>query len=105
MSISFSRRHRGWIGRTALCLGLLIGAFLAGLVFARPSVAGRFNPYQKLGIFSKGPSYIQTQYVEDISETELMYGAPRGLTDVLDPPSRFMHPDEYHRLKTETEGD
>ena len=33
-----------------------------------------------------------------------MYGAARGLTDVLDPHSRFMDPEEYGRLKRETEG-
>ena len=33
-----------------------------------------------------------------------MYGAARGLTDVLDPHSRFMDPDEYGKLKKETEG-
>ena len=33
-----------------------------------------------------------------------MYGAARGLTDVLDPHSRFMDPEEYGQLKKETEG-
>ena len=79
-------------------------AFSAGLVFAPPLSAGRFNPYQKLGVFTKVLSYIESHYVEDISETELMYGAARGLTDVLDPHSRFMDPDEYGKLKKETEG-
>src|SRR3982750_1716572 len=88
-------------GRT---LVLVLAAFAGGLICARPLVAGRFNPYQKLGIFSKVLSYIETHYVEDISETELMYGAARGLTDVLDPHSRFMDPEEYDRLKKETEG-
>jgi carboxyl-terminal processing protease len=83
---------------------LVAAAFAAGLVSSRPLQAGRFNPYQKLGIFTKVLSYIETHYVEDISETELMYGAARGLTDVLDPHSRFMDPDEYGRLKKETEG-
>jgi carboxyl-terminal processing protease len=55
-------------------------------------------------VFTKVLSYIETHYVEDLSETELMYGAARGLTDVLDPHSRFMDPDEYGRLKKETEG-
>ena len=108
MSVPNSRRRWGWSRtwgtRSALCFVMLTGAFLAGLTFARPSLAGRFNPYQKLGIFSKVLSYIETQYVEDISETELMYGAARGLTDVLDPHSRFMDPDEYEKLKKETEG-
>src|SRR3954468_22662733 len=85
-------------------LGLLVAAaFAAGLVTSRPLHAGRFNPYQKLGIFTKVLSYIETHYVEDISESELMYGAARGLTDVLDPHSRFMDPEEYGKLKKEPE--
>src|ERR1700749_1687088 len=83
---------------------LVLAAFSAGLVFSRPLQAGRFNPYQKLGVFTKVLSYIEGHYVEDIAETDLMYGAARGLTDVLDPHSRFMDPDEYGKLKKETEG-
>ncbi|HEY2729944.1 MAG TPA: S41 family peptidase [Polyangia bacterium] len=90
--------------RGAVLALLVASAFAAGMVFSRPLAAGRFNPYQKLGIFTKVLSYIETHYVEDVQETELMYGAARGLTDVLDPHSRFMDPDEYGRLKQETEG-
>ena len=88
--------------RTTLLL--VLAAFAGGLIFARPLTAGRFNPYQKLGVFTKVLSYIEGHYVEDLSETDLMYGAARGLTDVLDPHSRFMDPEEYGRLKKETEG-
>ena len=90
--------------RGAVLALLVASAFAAGMVFSRPLAAGRFNPYQKLGIFTKVLSYIESHYVEDVQETELMYGAARGLTDVLDPHSRFMDPDEYGRLKQETEG-
>jgi len=75
------------------------------MVVSRPSRAGRFDPYHKLGVFTKVLSYIENSYVEDIPETELMYGAARGLTEALDPHSRFMDPEEYDRLKKETEGD
>ncbi len=96
---SFQRSPR------AAVLALLVAAsFCAGMVFARPLAAGRFNPYQKLGVFTKVLSYIETHYVEDVQEQELMYGAARGLTDVLDPHSRFMDPEEYGKLKQETEG-
>src|SRR5262245_47408173 len=97
---------RRWLrARRAGVLALLVlAAFSAGLVAAPPLHAGRFNPYQKLGVFTKVLSYIEGHYVEDISETDLMYGAARGLTDVLDPHSRFMDPDEYGKLKKETEG-
>ncbi|HVX96112.1 MAG TPA: S41 family peptidase [Polyangia bacterium] len=90
--------------RVALLALLVASAFGAGMVFSRPTSAGRFNPYQKLGIFTKVLSYIESHYVEDIQEQELMYGAARGLTDVLDPHSRFMDPEEYDRLKKEMEG-
>ena len=90
--------------RGAVLALLVVSAFAAGMVFSRPLSAGRFNPYQKLGVFTKVLSYIETHYVEDVQETELMYGAARGLTDVLDPHSRFMDPEEYGKLKEETEG-
>jgi carboxyl-terminal processing protease len=83
---------------------LVLAAFAGGMVAARPLVAGRFDPYHKLGIFTKVLSYIENNYVEDIPESELMYGAARGLTEVLDPHSRFMDPEEYEKLKQETEG-
>ena len=88
--------------RRALALGGV--AFIAGALTAQPLWAGRFNPYQKLGVFTKVLSYIESHYVEDVSETDLMYGAARGLTEVLDPHSRFMDPVEYDKLKKETEG-
>ena len=90
--------------RAAVLTLLVASAFGAGMVFSRPLSAGRFNPYQKLGVFTKVLAYIESHYVEDVQETDLMYGAARGLTDVLDPHSRFMDPEEYGKLKQETEG-
>ncbi len=87
-------------------LALMIGSsFTAGVLFSRPLQAGRFDPYKKMTVFAKVLSYIESNYVEDVSEADLMYGAARGLTDTLDPHSRFMSPDEYDRLRKETEGD
>src|SRR5512138_3835439 len=94
-------KRRGSLALPAL---LVVAAFAGGMVLARPLSAGRFDPYHKLAIFTKVLSYIENNYVEDISESELMYGAARGLTEVLDPHSRFMDPDEYDKLKRETEG-
>ena len=89
-----------------LLLGLCtVASFAGGLVASGPLSAGRFDPYRKLTVFTKVLSYIETNYVENVSEGDLMFGAARGLTDVLDPHSRFMDPAEYDRLKRETEGD
>jgi carboxyl-terminal processing protease len=100
----FPTRRSSRAARAGVLALLVASAFGAGMVFSRPLAAGRFNPYQKLGVFTKVLSYIETHYVEDVQETELMYGAARGLTDVLDPHSRFMDPEEYGKLKQETEG-
>ena len=102
--VRFASRFRPSVRRGSTLVLLVLAAFAAGAVFSRPLHAGRFNPYQKLGVFAKVLSYIETHYVEDIAETDLMYGAARGLTDVLDPHSRFMDPGEYEKLKRETEG-
>lgn len=91
--------------RLGLVALLCAVAFAAGALFARPLSAGRFDPYRKLGVFSKVLSYIENIYVENVSEADLMYGAARGLTDVLDPHSRFMDPTEYANLKREIEGE
>ena len=98
-------QRRGFSGLRIPALSLLVlAAFVGGMVAARPLAAGRFDPYHKLVIFTKVLSYIENNYVEDIPESDLMYGAARGLTEVLDPHSRFMDPDEYEKLKQETEG-
>jgi carboxyl-terminal processing protease len=98
-------QRRGFSGLRVPALSLLVlAAFVGGMVAARPLAAGRFDPYHKLAIFTKVLSYIENNYVEDIPESDLMYGAARGLTEVLDPHSRFMDPDEYEKLKQETEG-
>jgi carboxyl-terminal processing protease len=97
--------RRRFAGLPVPVLVLLVAvAFVGGMVASRPLFAGRFDPYHKLTVFTKVLSYIENNYVEDISESELMYGAARGLTEVLDPHSRFMDPDEYEKLKQETEG-
>jgi len=98
------RTRSGRIRLAPLALATL-AAFAAGLVVSGSLSAGRFDPYRKLGIFAKVLSYIESNYVEDIPEQKLMYGAARGLTDALDPHSRFMDPDEYERLRKETDGD
>jgi carboxyl-terminal processing protease len=97
---------RRWLPslRLPVMILLVLAAFAGGMAASRPLVAGRFDPYHKLNIFTKVLSYIENNYVEDISESDLMYGAARGLTEVLDPHSRFMDPEEYERLRQETEG-
>lgn len=61
-------------------------------------------PYKDLELFSKVFNLVRENYVEDIDDEELLYGAMRGLTSTLDPHSLFMPPDVYKELKVDTEG-
>ncbi|HNI59816.1 MAG TPA: S41 family peptidase, partial [Pseudomonadota bacterium] len=41
----------------------------------------------KLSLFSRVLSYVESQYVEDVDQDELVYGAIKGMLDSLDPHS------------------
>ena len=60
--------------------------------------------YSQIEIFSYALTTIQSEYVDEKSPHDLIYGALRGMLSSLDPHSQFMDPDEYKDLKTETEG-
>ena len=60
--------------------------------------------YSQVELFSYALTTIQSEYVDEKSPQDLIYGALRGMLSALDPHSQFMDPDEYKDLKTETEG-
>jgi len=60
--------------------------------------------YSQVELFSYALTTIQSEYVDEKTPQDLIYGALRGMLSSLDPHSQFMDPDEYKDLKTETEG-
>ena len=86
-----------------LCACATLGGFLA----VRVAEAARdpAGPYKKLDVFSHVLSLIENNYVEQIDETKLLYGAIEGMVRTLDPHSTFMDPRSYAALKEETEGE
>lgn len=86
-----------------LCCCAALGGFLA----VRVAQAARdpAGPYQKLDVFSHVLSLIENNYVEQVDETRLLYGAIEGMVRTLDPHSSFMDPRSYAALKEETEGE
>src|ERR1700682_5976136 len=86
-----------------LCICALSGALLA----VRVAQAARdpAGPYKKLDVFSHVLSLIENNYVEQVDETRLLYGAIEGMVRTLDPHSTFMDPRSYASLKQETEGE
>jgi carboxyl-terminal processing protease len=60
--------------------------------------------YSQVELFSYALTTIQSDYADEKTPQDLIYGALRGMLSSLDPHSQFMDPDEYKDLKTETEG-
>jgi carboxyl-terminal processing protease len=61
--------------------------------------------FQKLDVFARVLSYVENNYVEQIDERKLIYGAAKGMVHTLDPHSAFMTPDEFADLQADTEGE
>src|SRR5437016_3244001 len=74
------------VAASATFLGI---ALLAGAATAVPK---KHNPYHKLNVFSRVLSYIESSYIEEVDQDELIYGAIKGMLETLDPHTTFMRP-------------
>jgi carboxyl-terminal processing protease len=82
-------------------------AFLAGLSLGQVARAARREgtSYRPLDVFAEVLAHVENNYVEEVPEKELVYGAIEGLVGKLDPHSTFMRPEVYRQLKEETSGE
>jgi carboxyl-terminal processing protease len=97
-------RSRGRGPRFAiLCACALLGGLFA--VRVARAAGDPAGPYRKLDVFSHVLSLIQNNYVEDVDDAKLLYGAIEGMVRTLDPHSTFMEPKAYAALKQETDGE
>ena len=60
--------------------------------------------YANVEMFSYALTTIQSEYVDEKTPKELVYGSLKGMLSSLDPHSQFLDPDNYKDLKTETQG-
>ena len=82
-------------------------ACLAGAAFTATTAAAlpkKFSPYHKLNVFTRVLSYVENNYIEDVDQDRLIYGAIKGMLGTLDPHSSFMDPAQYREMKAETTG-
>lgn len=90
---------------------IIFGTILCVVVFAVASMAmseigkkEKDDLFRQVGLFSDALAIIQTDYVDEVSSKNLIYGALKGMLASLDPYSQFMDPDTYNELKVSTEG-
>lgn len=87
-----------------------VGAMVLGaaLTVAVGAVAGPRKPerkFEKLDVFARVLSYVESNYVEEIDEQKLVYGAVKGMMRTLDPHSDFMTPTEFADMRADTDGE
>jgi len=84
----------------ALMVALNIGASISGPISAKQSD----TPYENLKVFADAFSIVQKNYVEDVDNKDLIYGAINGMLSSLDPHSSFMPPESFKEMQVETKG-
>ncbi|MFT5446052.1 MAG: carboxyl-terminal processing protease [Gammaproteobacteria bacterium] len=92
-----------------LLAGLLIGAVLATgqTVSAQRGQRGQPTtlPLEELRTFTEIFAKIKNDYVEPVSDKELLENAIRGMLSGLDPHSAYLVPDDYKQLQQGTSGE
>ncbi|HZZ85711.1 MAG TPA: S41 family peptidase [Anaeromyxobacteraceae bacterium] len=88
-----------------LTTALLALAFLVGLGFDHAAHAGKKGAYRPLDALAEALAYVENNYVEQVPEKELVYGAIEGMMARLDPHSQFMRPEAVKLMKDETSGE
>jgi carboxyl-terminal processing protease len=91
----------------ALALSSFLGG--SGVVSAkenapRPASSGA-DTYKQLELFARVLSYVENNYVEQVDQRTLMYGAIRGMLETLDPHTVFLSPEDFREVKNGTSGE
>ncbi|MBI4511269.1 MAG: S41 family peptidase [Deltaproteobacteria bacterium] len=87
-----------------------LGAFLLGATLATAAAAGAgprrvADRFQKLDVFARVLSHVESHYVDEVDEQKLVHGALKGMVRTLDPHSEFMTPEEFADLRADTDGE
>jgi carboxyl-terminal processing protease len=87
---------------------VIIGVFLIGVLIGSgqyQKVAALSNStFEELKLFSDVIYIIQKDYVEETKSKDLVYGAIKGMLEILDPHSGFMPPNMFKDIQDETKG-
>ena len=61
--------------------------------------------YKRIKTFAESLSLVKKNYVEEVEEKDLVYGAIKGMLSSLDPHSSFMPPEIFNEMKVDTKGE
>ncbi|UCD34248.1 MAG: S41 family peptidase [Nitrospiraceae bacterium] len=61
--------------------------------------------YTRIKTFAESLSLVKKNYVEEVDEKDLVYGAIKGMLSSLDPHSSFMPPEAFKEMQIDTKGE
>jgi len=90
-----------------IIMGVLMVTFIitGATVIKTVHAAKDENIFRYMDTFTQALHLIKTQYVEEVEDKKLMYGAIRGMLKELDPHSNFLSPKLYKEFMVETKGE
>ena len=79
-------------------------ALAIAVVFGAVAVTAATR-YDDLSLFTSVLSHVKRNYVDEVDERTLVYGALHGMLQELDPHSSFLDPDAYREMQVDTKGE
>ncbi|MGA1841219.1 MAG: S41 family peptidase [bacterium] len=96
-----NNKNLSTIASLTIISGIILFVCLTGLM---AGVSAKDKTYENLKVFSEAITYIQENYVDEVEDSELIYGAIKGMLRDLDPHSSFMTSDMYKEMQVDTRG-
>jgi carboxyl-terminal processing protease len=88
----------------AFAAGVLAATLVTGIAGMVGSVAASTR-YEDLSLFTSVLNLVRRNYVEEVSERDLVHGAVRGMLQDLDPHSSFLDLEAYKEMQVDTRGE
>jgi carboxyl-terminal processing protease len=92
-------------------LGIVVGQGVTRQVIRATAEAAAGSPqtgqndrYENLELFQKVLHFVEANYVDEVKNKDLVYGAIKGMLETLDPHSNFLPPDVFKDMKIDTSG-
>jgi carboxyl-terminal processing protease len=82
----------------------MLAASVAAVGLFRPVRSAVDDTYRQIRLLVDILQLVREQYVEEVDQKTLIYGAAAGMARTLDPFSQFMEPEDHKEMKTETQG-
>lgn len=99
------RRHRIIILWTLVGITILSVLMFSKWTLLDSASAIENESYKRLKVFAEAITLLKENYVEDIDDKQLIYGAIKGMLGSLDPHSSFMTPEAYKEMQVDTKGE